>query len=127
MKTKKTIITAITLVFIFLVTNTAFSQNLKKNEKQIKITTSAVCGMCKKRIEEGLAFEKGIKTVSLDVPTRVLTVVYDTKKTDEPQILKLINNLGYDANDTKANPDAYNNLPPCCKKPTEGSKCTHQH
>ncbi len=124
MKAKNVIITTLVLAVFLLVSNVSFSQNVKKNEKEIKITTSAVCGMCKTRIEEGLAFEKGIKDAVLDLDTKVLTVVYNTKKTNEEQILTLINNMGYDANDTRANPEAYNKLPACCKK-HDGHKCTH--
>ncbi|HNW89835.1 MAG TPA: heavy metal-associated domain-containing protein [Bacteroidales bacterium] len=124
MKAKNVIITTLVLAVFLLVSNVSFSQNVKKNEKEIKITTSAVCGMCKTRIEEGLAFEKGIKDAVLDLDTKVLTVVYNTKKTNEEQILTLINNMGYDANDTRANPEAYNKLPACCKN-HDGHKCTH--
>lgn len=124
MKTKNAIITTLLLAVFLLVSNSTFSQNVKKNEKEIKINTSAVCGMCKTRIEEGLAFEKGISNVSLDLETKVLTVVFNSNKTDETKILTLINNLGYDANDTKANPEAFAKLPACCKK-KEGHQCTH--
>lgn len=124
MKAKNVMITTLVLAVFLLVSNVSFSQNVKKNEKEIKITTSAVCGMCKTRVEEGLAFEKGVKDVVLDLDTKVLTVVYNTKKTNEEQILTIINNMGYDANDTKANPEAYNKLPACCKN-HDGHKCTH--
>lgn len=124
MKAKNVMITTLVLAVFLLVSNVSFSQNVKKNEKEIKITTSAVCGMCKTRVEEGLAFEKGVKDVVLDLDTKVLKVVYNTKKTNEEQILTKINNMGYDANDTKANPEAYNKLPACCKN-HDGHKCTH--
>ncbi|HOY33435.1 MAG TPA: heavy metal-associated domain-containing protein [Bacteroidales bacterium] len=127
MKTKKLIIASLMLMALMMVSTMTFSQKISKNEKEIQITTSAVCGMCKTHLEEGLAFEKGIKNVSLDLETKVLTVVYNAQKTDEARVLTLVNNLGYDANDTKANPEAYEKLPACCKKHTSGAKCTHQH
>jgi len=125
MKTKQKIISIIVLSMFMLTSIVSSAQALKKNEKEVKITTSAICGMCKTRIEEGLAFEKGIKNVTLDLTTKVVTVVYDINKTNEPAILKALNNLGYDANDTKANPEAYAKLPSCCKKQEGQHKCTH--
>ena len=83
---------------------------------EIKIKTSAVCGMCKDRIEQGLAFEKGIKDVSLDVETKIATVKYNPGKTTPDEIRKAISKLGYDADDVPADEKAYEKLPKCCKK-----------
>ena len=83
---------------------------------EIKIKTSAVCGMCKDRIEQGLAFEKGIKDVSLDVETKIATVKYNPSKTIPDEIRKAISKLGYDADDVLADEKAYEKLPKCCKK-----------
>jgi periplasmic mercuric ion binding protein len=83
---------------------------------EIKIKTSAVCGMCKDRIEQGLAFEKGIKDVSLDVDTKIATVKYNPSKINPDAIRKLISALGYDADSIPANKEAYEKLPKCCKK-----------
>ncbi|HOV12493.1 MAG TPA: heavy-metal-associated domain-containing protein [Bacteroidales bacterium] len=124
MNTKKLVIILLSMAVLMSVSTMAFSQDVKKNEKTIKMTTSAVCEMCKKRLEEGLAYEKGIRDVSLDLNTKELTVVYNPKKTDESAIILLVNNLGYDANGSKANPEAYEKLPACCKK-QDGHKCTH--
>lgn len=84
---------------------------------EIKIQTSAVCEMCKKTIEEGLIFEKGIKSVSLNLENFVLTVVYNPKKTNPDVIRKKVSALGYNADEVKADEKAYNNLHSCCKKP----------
>ncbi|HNX06137.1 MAG TPA: heavy metal-associated domain-containing protein [Bacteroidales bacterium] len=124
MNTKNFVITMLAMAVLMTVSTTTFSQNVKKNEKTMKMTTSSVCEMCKKRLEEGLAYEKGIKDVSLDLNSKELTVVYNPKKTDESAITLLVNNLGYDANESKANPEAYEKLPACCKN-HDGHKCTH--
>ena len=86
---------------------------------EIRIKTSAVCGMCKDRIEQGLAFEKGIKDVSLDLETKMVTVKYNSEKTNPDEIRKLISALGYDADSIPANQKAYDKLPACCKKDAE--------
>ena len=94
-----------------------FAQQPKKNTtEEVKIKTSAVCGMCKEKIEKGLAFEKGIKDVSLDTDTKIVTVTYKNTKTNPQKIKEAISKLGYDADEVKADPKVYAKLPSCCKK-----------
>ena len=53
------------------------SQETEKKEKQlitVEIQTSAVCGMCKEKLEHDLAFEKGVKYVNLDNETKIITI-----------------------------------------------------
>ncbi len=104
------------LIVFLLLSGSAYSQDKKKNSLEVRIQTSAVCGMCKDRIEHDLGFEKGVKSVSLDMDTKVVTVGYSPKKTNPDQIRKAISMIGYDADDVKADPTAYEKLPGCCKK-----------
>ncbi len=55
------------------------TSEVRKKLKKIQIKTSAVCGMCKDRIEEYMAYEKGVKEAELDLETKVLTIKYKTK------------------------------------------------
>jgi copper chaperone CopZ len=87
-----------------------------KQEEEVKIKTSAVCKMCKATIEKSLAYEKGIKSATLDVPSQIVTVTYNPKKTDVNRIKKAINETGYDAEGLPADPRAYERLDDCCKK-----------
>lgn len=64
----------------------SFAQDGKTEE--VKIKTSSVCKMCKNTIEKALSFEKGVKTSNLDVPSQVVTVSYNPKKTDINKIKK---------------------------------------
>ena len=92
----------------------------------IKIGTSAQCEMCTHRIEETLTFEKGIKSAKLDLETGIITVAYRTNRTNPEKIRNAISKIGYDADDVKADPDAYAKLPGCCKKPVDPSFIKHQ-
>ncbi|QJW90456.1 heavy-metal-associated domain-containing protein [Spirosoma taeanense] len=85
-------------------------------EKEIKIKTSAVCTMCKARIERNLAFEKGVKEADLDVKTKVVTIKYNPAKTDVAKLKANISKTGYDAEEVPADEAGYNKLPSCCKK-----------
>lgn len=86
------------------------------NDKEVKIKTSAICSMCKERIERNLAFEKGVKESNLDLKDKVVTVKYNPKKTDVAKIKANISKTGYDADDITADEKGYAKLPSCCKK-----------
>jgi cation transport ATPase len=100
---------------IFLAMPFLFGQGAGK-EETIKIKTSAVCRQCKDRIEQGLAFEKGVKDVTLDLETKEAIIRYNPGKTTPENLRKAISKLGYDADSVAADPDAYKKLPACCKK-----------
>ena len=106
--------TILIATMVLLMSCSGYSQDKKNAE--LKVKTSAVCGMCKDRIEQGLAFEKGIKDVSLDVETKIATVKYNPGKITPEQIRKAISKLGYDADEVAADKVAYEKLPACCKK-----------
>lgn len=92
-------------------------------EKEVKIKTSAICGMCKARIERNLAFEKGVKESTLDVKSKVVTIKYNPSKTDVAKLKANISKTGYDAEEVAADEAGYAKLPSCCKK---GGSMDHQ-
>lgn len=115
MTTMKSILfSCITAMLIVFYTPIAKAQDATVSE--IKITTSAVCKMCKGNIEKALRAEKGVTKSTLDVPSKVVTVTYDPKVTSPEKIRLAISNAGYDADDVKANPKAFKKLDDCCKK-----------
>lgn len=111
MKAFKVLFTAFTLLFFGM---NAQAQGKKAETVQIK--TSAVCDMCKATIEKGIAYEKGVQQVKLDVPTQMLTVQYRADKTNVETLRSAVNKLGYDADATAADAKAYSRLDDCCKK-----------
>lgn len=111
----KNIITIILIALVTLFTTNVKAQ--KSNETaEIKVKTSAQCEMCKQRLEKAMAYEKGIKSSTLDVETAILTVVFKPNKTSPEIIRKSISETGYDADTILAKEKAYENLPDCCKK-----------
>ncbi len=123
MKTfQKSLSIMILVAFVFAV----FSLNPIKIEaggksETIKILTSAVCEMCKERIEKAVYNTKGVKSVVLDEETKIATVKFNPKKVSADVIKTVISNAGYRADDVPANETAFNKLPGCCR--TEGA-CT---
>jgi len=85
-------------------------------DKEVKFKTSAICEMCKARIERNLGLSKGVKESNLDLSNKVVTVKYNPDKTTEEAIKATINNTGYDADVSPANQKAHDKLPSCCRK-----------
>lgn len=83
--------------------------------KEVIIKTNSECGMCKSRIEEKLNYTKGIVYCELDIPSKNLTVRYKESKINLASIKSILSELGYDADDVKANPESQKKLPACCK------------
>ena len=115
MKAKNIIKSLVLIIGLFLfLSSVSFSQ--EKKSAELKVKTSAVCGQCKDRIEKGMAYEKGIKDVNLNVDTKIATVTYNPSRTTPLEIRKAISKLGYDADSIPADKVAYAKLPSCCKK-----------
>ncbi len=118
---KKRLITLLSLVGLVVMAYGTKAQTQDSTAKKdvvitIQIKTSAVCDMCKETLEKAMAYEKGVKDSNLDVDSKMLTVKFDTRKTSAEKIKKAITMCGYDADEMPADPKAYANLNPCCKK-----------
>jgi copper chaperone CopZ len=96
MKTVKSI--AILTMITFLFASFANAQGLK----YVKIKTSAVSDHCKELIEKELNKNTGVESASLDLETNIVTVQYSEGETSYEKLVSAINNLGYDADDSKA-------------------------
>ena len=83
-------------------------------------TPTVQCESCKARIEKYMAHEEGIVKINVDFKKKITTVTYLTDRTNIENIKAQIANVGYDADDVTAEPDAYKRLPTCCKKPEDG-------
>lgn len=112
-------ITILALLLSFFAATTISAQEDAPKGKNVivKIKTSGECEMCKESIEKEVNLMKGVKSAVLDTATKILTVEYNPKKTSPEKIRTVISNLGYDADDVKANNRARRQLPDCCKAP----------
>jgi periplasmic mercuric ion binding protein len=120
----KTLTGILSLSFFLMIFSTvAFSS--QGNTQEVKIETSAQCPMCKESIEKMLTFERGVRLALLDMETKKVTVRYNSRRTDPDKLRKAINKLGYDADYKKGDPEAYVNLPACCKKPDDPDHVSH--
>ena len=75
------------------------------------------CGMCTDKIASGLGKLDGVVKVDVDLEKKIGKVVYKAGVINLGVIEKAIAAIGYDANDTPAEPKAYSRLDMCCKVP----------
>lgn len=81
----------------------------------VRIETSAICGMCKTRLETELGYLPGIRSVDVDLNSKVATVIYKPKKLEPDAIRAKISALGYRADSIPADSKAFEQLPACCQ------------
>ncbi len=110
----------IMISLLLIIPFSLFAQGDKKKKTEtVEIQTSAICGMCKERLEKNLAFEKGVKAVELNVETKVISITYKKGKNDKESLKKAITKIGYDADDLPADQEAHDKLPDCCQQGNE--------
>lgn len=85
---------------------------------EIKLPTIQ-CSMCKKTITKALNKADGINKIHIDVDGKLAHINYDKNKIDIAKIENIISAAGYDANNVKADANAYENLDDCCKLPKD--------
>ena len=88
--------------------------------KTVEISLKTIqCGMCSNKIADGLNKLEGVKKIDVDLEKKVGTVMYNASVVDIKVIENTIASIGYDANDTPADPKVYEKLDLCCKVPGE--------
>ena len=117
-----------TFLAISLMLSLALSAQAQNNKlDSLVIRTSAVCDMCEETIESNLIYEKGVKSVDLDLATSEVKVDYDPRKTSPDKIRTALTKLGYYADDLPGDEKAYRDLPDCCQKEGCGTKPAEKH
>ena len=88
----------LTSALALLLCLTLNAQNAPKKTKKSETVVFAVemhCGSCKKRIENNISFEKGVKDLQADLSAQTVTIKYDKKKTTPETLQQAIIKLGY--------------------------------
>ena len=80
----------------------------------IKVPT-IVCGSCVTTVTNALKKVDGVKTAKVDLKKKTATVTYASTKVTVDKLENAIAQAGYDANNVKRNPEAYEKLDACCK------------
>ena len=85
-----------------------------KNAKTETVHIYGNCDMCKSTIEKAGNLKK-IAKVTWNKDTKMATLTYDAKKTNQDEILKRIALAGYDSEKFLAPDNAYTKLQSCCQ------------
>jgi copper chaperone CopZ len=103
-----------TLVFLmFLPLGILAQEKFQKNTKT-SFKVSGNCEMCKVRIEKASLSVKGVKMATWDIPSNIISVIYNPNKSPVEDIHKAIAGAGHDTSIEKAPESVYVNLPACC-------------
>jgi mercuric ion binding protein len=107
----------IPIVALLCFAKISFGQTVKT--VTIKVPT-VQCEECKDRIENYVRHEDGVQKIVVDYKRKTAKVTFLTDRINVETIKTDIANAGYDADDVTANPESYQKLPTCCKKPEDG-------
>ena len=66
-----------------------------KEVKTVVFNVGLHCQNCVKKVKENISFEKGVKSLDVNLEKKTVTISYDPSKTDEATLKKAIEKLGY--------------------------------
>lgn len=66
----------------------------KTDKQTVVLSCDLHCQGCCDKIMKNIAFEKGVKDIVCDLPTKTVTVTYDANKTDIDTLLKAFAQIG---------------------------------
>lgn len=92
------------------------SKKPARNYKEVTFATHLHCEDCVKKVQENIAFEKGVKDLDVSLEKQTIKIVYDAAKTDEAKLKAAVEKLGYHAEKVE----------PGSEKP-DGDEHQHQH
>lgn len=72
-----------------------FVQAQKVTEVVFTTEPEIECENCVKRIKNNIRFEKGVKAINPDLKTKLVTIQYDSEKTDIEKLKKAFQKIGY--------------------------------
>ena len=66
--------------------------------KDIRVVVFKVSQMhCEKKVKDNMRFEKGLKDISTEVKTKMVTITYDAEKTNVKKLQAGFNKFSYEA------------------------------
>ena len=86
---------------LFLLTFALFlavlTQAQTKKEVVFSTEPEIECQNCVKKIKDNLRFEKGVKAINPDLNTKLVTIQYDSEKTNPENLIKAFAKINYKA------------------------------
>lgn len=103
------------LSFIILLIVGWFYSAHAENKTETFIVKGGDCDECKVYIEESALSVTGVSIADWNRETKELQVVFDDSQTNVDAIQQVIADNGNDTPNHKAQNEAYNKIPECCK------------
>ena len=91
---KKTIILIITALMAFSVSLSAGPKK-KAEIKEVTFSVHLHCQNCVNKVQENIAFEKGVKDLHVCLEDQIVYIKYDSAKTSEEKLKAAVEELGY--------------------------------
>ncbi|MBA4197751.1 MAG: hypothetical protein C0459_09375 [Chitinophaga sp.] len=123
-------------IVVMLVIGMAKTQVMSAKMEWITIKSANLkCWECKERLmnylksENAANMQNGMVDYRFNLLQGEIRIFYHPDRVTADEIRTAMNNAGFDADSTKAEPDSYKKLPPICKRaedgggPTKGKPC----
>ena len=85
----------IATLILFIGVSTTFAKD-KPKTKKVTYECSIDCHKCKEKIMKNIPYEKGVKSVEVDIPNKLVTVSFREDKNSVENIKKAIEKLDYE-------------------------------
>jgi copper chaperone CopZ len=85
---KKIILMCLVALFGIGIANAQEPKKAEKSNVTTVFVTDIDCQGCAKKVTNTIPYEKGVKDVKVDVPTKTVTVTYDPAKTNDETLVK---------------------------------------
>ena len=109
------------IALILFTASISFGQQ-KAIQKAVISTPGVRSEACKTNIDDRLVHEYGISSVKADFKRHMVTVAWFSDRTNIENVKTALANMGYDADDVTAEPDAYKRLSKDCQNPPKEKK-----
>ena len=87
--------TSVLALLLCLTLNAQTAPEKTKKSETVVFAVNMHCESCKKRIENNIGFEKGVKDLAADLNAGTVTIKYDPRKTTAATLQEAIRKLGY--------------------------------
>ncbi|MBN8837750.1 MAG: hypothetical protein J0I09_10850 [Sphingobacteriia bacterium] len=119
--------TVYTLLVSIIITTGLKAQVMTSKMQWITIKSANLkCWECKERLmgylkqENETNMQSGMTDYRFNLLNGEIRIFYHPDRVTPDEIRTAINNAGFDADSTKAEPDSYKKLPPICKRAEDG-------
>ena len=102
------------MLWVFVLPLALVAQEKKSKKAKASFEVRGNCEMCKLRIEKAALNVKGVKMATWDIPSNVMSVIYDSNKAPLKTLQGEIAKVGHDTPLVKAEDVVYDKLPMCC-------------